>query len=155
LVFQIRAEGISVSDRRVVKLLKLFAASALIDSRGQADAGDLFVLKHIWNTEDQAALLGELVDPVIEAFYAENPGRRRVGALGVGLEALSGEIERIRHVLTADAPPSDLQLFSQLRALGELKVALALDRSEGARALERRVADLLDAALKGGRFVAP
>ena len=33
LVFQIRAEGVSLSDRRVVKLLKLFAASAFLDGR--------------------------------------------------------------------------------------------------------------------------
>ncbi|RYG81925.1 AAA family ATPase, partial [bacterium] len=35
LVFQIRAEGVSLSDRRVVKLLKLFAASAFLDGRAQ------------------------------------------------------------------------------------------------------------------------
>jgi MoxR-like ATPase len=33
LVFQIRSEGVTLSDRRVVKLLKLFGASALIDGR--------------------------------------------------------------------------------------------------------------------------
>lgn len=155
LVFQIRAEGVTLSDRRVVKLLKLFAASSLIDGRAEADAGDLFVLKHVWNSEDQAPLVGELVEPVVDAFYREHPERQRVGALGVGLEALAGEIERIRHVLTSGAPPSDLQLFSQLRALGELKMALAQDHRDEARTLERRVADLLDTALRGGRFVAP
>ena len=36
LIFQIRSEGISVSDRRVVKLLKLFAASAIVDGRAGA-----------------------------------------------------------------------------------------------------------------------
>src|SRR5437764_3118875 len=30
-IFQIRSEGVTISDRRVVKLLKLFAASAIID----------------------------------------------------------------------------------------------------------------------------
>ena len=50
IVFQIRAEGVSLSDRRVVKMLKLFAASANMDGRAQPDAGDLFVLKHVWNT---------------------------------------------------------------------------------------------------------
>src|SRR5215468_7023452 len=35
LVFQIRAEGVTLSDRRVVKLLKLFAASAFLDGRPQ------------------------------------------------------------------------------------------------------------------------
>src|SRR5215470_17078362 len=66
LVFQIRAEGVSLSDRRVVKLLKLFAASAYLDGRSQPDAGDFFVMKHIWNNEDQAQILDAIVSPVLE-----------------------------------------------------------------------------------------
>jgi len=152
LIFQIRAEGITISDRRVVKMLKLFAASAYIDGRSEADTSDLFVLKHIWNAEDQAPILEQIVQPVLEAFYREHPDRRRVGALGVGVEALSAEIERIRQVLTGAAPPSDLQLFSQLKALGEIKTALSQIPDQQARALEQRVRQLLDAALKSGRF---
>jgi len=152
LIFQIRAEGISVSDRRVVKMLKLFAASAYIDGRNDADTSDLFVLKHIWNAEDQAPILEQIVQPVLEAFYRDHPERRRVGALGVGVEALSAEIERIRQVLTGAAAPSDLQLFSQLKALGEIKTALSQIPDQQARALEQRVRQLLDAALKSGRF---
>lgn len=152
LIFQIRAEGVSVSDRRIVKLLKLFAASALLDGRERADAGDLFVLKHIWNSEDQAPIVAGLVEPVVEAFYREHPERQRVGALGVGLTALSGEIDRIRQVLIGETAPSDLQLFSQLRALGEIRVALSQMRGDEARMLERRVSELLDAAFQSGRF---
>lgn len=152
LIFQIRAEGITISDRRVVKMLKLFAASAYIDGRSEADTSDLFVLKHIWNAEDQAPILEQIVQPALEAFYREHPDRRRVGALGVGVEALSAEIERIRQVLTGAAPPSDLQLFSQLKALGEIKTALSQIPDQQARALEQRVRQLLDAALKSGRF---
>ncbi|MBM4358173.1 MAG: AAA family ATPase, partial [Deltaproteobacteria bacterium] len=74
LVFQIRAEGISLSDRRVVKLLKLLAASAYLDGRDSTDASDFFVLKHIWNDEDQAALLDAIVQPVLDAFYRDQPG---------------------------------------------------------------------------------
>lgn len=152
LVFQIRAEGISISDRRVVKMLKLFAASAYIDGRTEADVSDLFVLKHIWNAEDQAPILEQIVQPALEAFYRDHPDRRRVGALGVGVEALSAEIDRIRQILTGAAQPSDLQLFSQLKALGEIKTALAHIPDQQARALEQRVRQLLDAALKSGRF---
>src|SRR5512133_600373 len=50
LVFQIRAEGVSLSDRRVVKMLKLFAASALLDGREQPDASDFHVLEHVWSS---------------------------------------------------------------------------------------------------------
>jgi MoxR-like ATPase len=152
LIFQIRAEGVSISDRRVVKMLKLFAASAYLDGRSHADSSDFFVLKHIWNSEDQAPILEAIVQPVLEAFYREHPDRRRVGALGVGLEALSGEIDRIRQVLTGPTPPSDLQLFSQLKALGEIKTTLTQFPDQQARQLEARVRQLLDAALKSGRF---
>jgi len=52
LVFQIRSEGITISDRRAVKMLKLFAASAVFDGRTQVTDGDFFILRHIWNNLD-------------------------------------------------------------------------------------------------------
>ncbi|MBI4951135.1 MAG: AAA family ATPase [Myxococcales bacterium] len=152
LVFQIRAEGIGLSDRRVVKLLKLFAASAYLDGRPQADASDFFVLKHIWNNQEQAALLDALVQPVLDAFYRENPDRRRVGAVGVGIEALEAEVERIRLVLTGGAALGDVQLFSQLKALGEIKSAVGSLGGDRARGLEQRVQQLLEASFRTGRF---
>lgn len=152
LVFQIRAEGISLSDRRVVKMLKLFAASAFLDGRETADASDFFVLKHIWNSEDQADILDGIVQPVLEAFYREHPDRRRIGALGVGVEALIGETDRIRQVLTGASALGDVQLFSQLKALGEIKSALATMTDPRARELEGRVQQLLEASFRSGRF---
>ena len=152
VVFQIRAEGISLSDRRVVKLLKLFAANAFLDGRQAADASDLFVLKHIWNNNDQAAVLEAVIQPVLEAFYREHPDLRRVGAAGVGVPALEAEVERIRQVLTGGGALTDIQLFSQLKALGEIKAALASIADPRARQLEARVAQLLEASLRAGRF---
>jgi MoxR-like ATPase len=152
LVFQVRAEGVSLSDRRVVKLLKLFAASAYLDGRDAADPSDLFVLEHVWNNEDQAAILQAIVRPVLEAHYREHPERRRIGAAGVGVEALDAEVERVRSVLTGGGALSDIQLFSQLKALGEVKAALAGMTGERAREVERRVAQLLEASLRSGRF---
>ncbi|MBW2529586.1 MAG: AAA family ATPase [Deltaproteobacteria bacterium] len=152
LTFQIRAEGISLSDRRVIKLLKLFAASAFLDGRATADASDLFILKHIWNNHEQAALLDAIVQPVLDAFYRDNPDRRRVGAVGVGVEALEAEVDRIRQVITGGAALGDVQLFSQLKALGEIKSALSTLSDDRARGLERRVDQLLEASFQGGRF---
>ena len=129
LVFQVRAEGVTLSDRRVVKLLKLFAASAYLDGRAQPDASDLFVLKHIWNTEDQAPILEAIVTPVLEAHFREHPQARRVGAVGLGLEALAGEIERVRQVLTGAA---------SARRRAALQPAQGARRSEdGARVVGR------------------
>src|SRR5579883_387435 len=152
LVFQIRAEGVTLSDRRVVKLLKLFAASAYLDGRAQPDAGDLFVLKHTWNSEDQAQIPEAIVTPVLEAHYREHPNARRVGAAGVGIEALAGEIDRVRQVLTGSGGLSDLQLFSQLKALSEIKTALASSSDARAKELIGRVDQLLEAAFRSGRF---
>lgn len=152
IVFQIRAEGISLSDRRVVKMLKLFAASAYLDGRTSADASDFFVLKHIWNNQDQAAILEGIVQPALEAFFREHPDRRRVGAIGVGVDALAAEIDRIRQLLTGGGALGDVQLFSQLKALGEIKTALASVTDPRARELEKRVAQLLEASFRTGRF---
>jgi MoxR-like ATPase len=152
LIFQIRAEGVSVSDRRVVKLLKLFAASAFLDGRLEPDAGDFFVLKHIWNNEDQATILEAIVSPVLEAHYRDHPQARRVGAVGVGVEALAGEIDRVRRVLTGGGGLSDVQLFSQLKALNEIKTALGASSDPLAPELLTRVDQLLEAAFRSGRF---
>src|SRR5690606_3153078 len=124
LVFQIRSEGVSLSDRRAIKLMKLFAASALLDGRPQADASDLFVMRHTWNNLDQAEILESILGPVLEAHYRAHPEARRAGAVDVGLDALIQELNRLRTLLTADRPMSDIQLFSHLKALNEIKAAL-------------------------------
>jgi len=152
IVFQIRAEGVSLSDRRVVKILKLFAASAYLDGRPQPDASDFFVLKHVWNNEDQAQILEAIVTPVLEAHYREHPDTRRVGAAGVGIEALGAEIDRVRQVLTGAGGLSDVQLFSQLKVLSEIKSALASSTDPRAKELIVRVDQLLEAAFRSGRF---
>jgi MoxR-like ATPase len=152
LVFQTRAEGVSLSDRRTIKLLKLFAASAYLDGRSQADTSDFFILKHIWNNQDQAALLDAIVQPVLDAFYREHPDRRRVGAVGIGVEALEAEVDRVRQVITGGAALGDVQLFSQLKALGEIKSVLSTINDQRARALEKRVDQLLEASFQSGRF---
>lgn len=155
LVFQIRAEGISLSDRRVVKLVKLFAASACLDGRDQPDNGDFFVLKHVWNAEDQAPILDGIVTPLLEAHYRQHPKTRRVGATGAGVEALGAEIERVRQVLNGPSALGDIQLFSQLKALAEIKTALSSIGDPRAKELMMRVDHLLEAAFRGGRFTQP
>ena len=85
LVFQIRSEGISFSDRRAVKMLKLFAASAFVDGRQTPDTSDFFILKHVWNSLDQTELLDEIVGPILEAHYREHPESRRFAATEAGL----------------------------------------------------------------------
>lgn len=152
LVLELRAEGVSLSDRRAVKLLKLIAASALLDGRDAADDSDLFVLRHVWNTLEQAKILDGIVGPVLEAHQRTHPSARRDGASALGLEGLLGELERIRARLSSERALSDIQLFSQLKALGELKAALEALGSEGARLAVGRVDKLLSHVFESGKY---
>ena len=152
LVFQIRAEGVSVSDRRAVKMLKLFCASSLLDGRATPDPSDFFLLKHIWNNLDQSEILDGIVGPVLEQWYREHPEARRVSATDVGVDALIAEINRIRDLLTGDRPLSDIQLFSQLKALQEIKAALQAIGTRPAQEALGRVDQLLGHVYQSGKF---
>jgi len=152
LIFQIRSEGVSVSDRRAVKLLKLFAASALFDGRPSVCDGDFFILRHIWNNLDQAELLAEVVNPVVDAYYREHPDERRFIGPQASLEDLLGELSLIRELLTAGGELSDIQLFSQLKNLNEIKAALAAIHNETAHRMIREVDQLLESVFASSKF---
>lgn len=65
-VINLRNTGIAISDRRAVKLQNLIAASALICGRNEAVLSDLWVLKHIWDTEEQIEILEGIINRTIE-----------------------------------------------------------------------------------------
>jgi MoxR-like ATPase len=152
LIFQIRSEGISVSDRRAVKLLKLFAASAVFDGRTRVHDGDFFILRHIWNNLDQVELLEEIVNPVVDAYYREHPDERRFIGPSASLDDLLTELGLIRELLTSGAELSDIQLFSQLKNLNEIKVALASLPGEAASRMIREVDQLLETVFASSKF---
>lgn len=64
-VFKIRDLGIALSDRRAVKVMKLLAASALLCGRLQAEPSDLWVLRYVWDREEQIDPLRALVDGLL------------------------------------------------------------------------------------------
>ncbi len=152
LIFQIRSEGISVSDRRVVKLLKLFAASALFEGRPEVHDGDFFILKHIWNNLDQAELLEEIVNPVVDAYYRDRPAERRFLGPQASLDDLLAELRMIRELFTSGAELSDIQLFSQLKNLNEIKAALLSIGNDTARRMLGEVDQLLETVFASSKF---
>ena len=152
LIFQIRSEGISVSDRRAVKLLKLFAASAVFDGRTRVHDGDFFILRHIWNNLDQVELLEEIVNPVVDSYYREHPDERRFIGPSASLDDLLTELGLIRELLTSGGELSDIQLFSQLKNLNEIKVALASLPGEAAARMIREVDQLLETVFASSKF---
>jgi MoxR-like ATPase len=153
MIFQIRSEGISVSDRRAVKLLKLFAASAIFDGRTRVHDGDFFVLRHIWNNLDQVELLAEIVNPVVDGYYREHPTERRFIGPQASMDDLLVELGLIRELLTSTtAELSDIQLFSQLKNLSEIKVALAAMPGDTATRMIREVDQLLETVFASSKF---
>ncbi|MBK6916551.1 MAG: AAA family ATPase [Deltaproteobacteria bacterium] len=154
LVFQIRSEGVGLSDRRIVKLLKLFAASAVFDGRDVVNDSDFFVLRHVWNTPEQEEILQEVVGPVLDQWYEHHPDQARIGATPTNLQDLLDELRVIRETLTGSEVLSDMQLFSQLRNLGDIKAALGrMPDNPAAQRMIVEVDKLLETMFASSRFV--
>src|SRR5206468_763082 len=65
VVFKVRDLGVAFSDRRAVKVLKLLAASALLCGRTACQVSDLWVLRYVWDREEQIEPLAALVNGVL------------------------------------------------------------------------------------------
>jgi MoxR-like ATPase len=152
LVFQIRSEGITLSDRRVVKLLKLFAASALIDGRPTVDDGDFFILRHVWNSVDQIGIVEDIVAPVLERHRRDHPEQRAGRTSGRDLDGILAELGVIRGLLLGGEALSDVQLFSQLRNLQEIRAALQAIGNETAQAMAAEVDRLLEGVFESSKW---
>lgn len=67
LIEKLRNAGVLVSDRRAVKLQRLIAASAVICNRPKAQLSDMWILRYIWDTEEQREVIAGIVNTTIEA----------------------------------------------------------------------------------------
>lgn len=76
LMARIRAAGIEITDRRLVKLLRAVAAAALLRRKTAATPADLWVLRYIWSNEDEAVVLEEIVQSAIDEYLKANPAER-------------------------------------------------------------------------------
>jgi MoxR-like ATPase len=72
IIRSLRNTGIKLSDRRAVKLQNLIAASAFISKKKEASISDLWVLRYIWDTEEQLEILAGLINNVIEKDNSES-----------------------------------------------------------------------------------
>ena len=151
LCFQLRGEGISLSDRRIVRLLKLFAASAFLDGRARVHEGDLFILRHTWNNLDQREILDTVVEPVVAQYYAEHPDDRP-HAVAADIDRLVTELNLVHKALTQGAELSDIQLFTQLRNLNDLRSAFSAHGGDTAQRMVKQIDTLLEQIFEGGRF---
>lgn len=109
VVFQVRDLGIALSDRRAVKVMKLLAASALLCGRKTVLPSDFWVLRYVWDREEQIAPLAALINGVLEQ-HAADPGAHPLARvpeqvdgeeLARQLDAIRKEMEANQHSLSA------------------------------------------------------
>ena len=103
LIRRIRHAGIPISDRRAVKLQRVIAASAMLAGRNEARLSDLWVVRHIWETEAQGEVIAGLVDQTIahEQPATDDHPRARPSD-GPDAEALARDIESMETALKTD-----------------------------------------------------
>ena len=148
IIRAVRAAGIPVSDRRLVKLLRIVAAAALLAKRETATSADLWVLRYIWADEEQAASLAEIVDPEIAMYREAHPDESvhplARGPHGKPLPELCAAALAL--VEKAESTPLRVPLDADVlhEQIQSLRDKLAWARPVGA-AEQRQVADSLDA----------
>lgn len=109
----VRAEGIELSDRRIVKGLKLIAGAALVAGRAEAAPADLWPLRHVWSRPGDAPILGRLVDARIAEVTGVTLARSRAGRdIVLDLEMLE---ERERGLRGETAISAHLMALNRLR----------------------------------------
>ncbi|MCG3185081.1 MAG: ATPase RavA [Planctomycetes bacterium] len=94
-VFKVRDLGIDLSDRRAVKVQKLLAASALLCGRTRAEASDLWVLRYVWDREEQIGPLRALVNGLLEQAESAQGHPLSRPAERVDAEQLSRELDAV------------------------------------------------------------
>lgn len=96
LIHNLRRSGIQISDRRAVKIQNLIAASAVFCNRSIAELSDLWVLKHVWNTEDQIEVLEGLIQAIIESEITNSSHSRASKSHSPNAEELAKEFENLK-----------------------------------------------------------
>jgi MoxR-like ATPase len=145
LVQRLRHAGISVSDRRAVKLQRAVAASALLCGRFQAQVSDMWVVRYIWDTEEQMEVLHSIVqDTLARGEGANKPGShpRARGATGPDPESLARDLERMSSRLEAgDLPDHERSFLRDQLGILSSRCAWVTDQQQR-NFLESKVAGL-------------
>jgi MoxR-like ATPase len=138
LVREIRAEGIELSDRRVVKGLKLVAAAALLREADVAEARDFWPLNHVWGRPEEAEVLRAVVQPrVDEAGGPRLDISRGIEEIVLDLEALVGDEPRLR---------TEVAVGAHLMSLNRLRRE-TIEHHRGNDEMRRRIEDAIRHAM--------
>jgi len=120
--FRVRDLGIAFSDRRAVKVLKLVAASAVLSGRAAANGSDLWVLRYVWDRQEQIAPVTSLVQGLLREQPAE-----RAHPLAATPERVDGE-QLARELAEVEARLGGKASLAEIARLRE-QVARVADRA--------------------------
>ncbi|WP_166831244.1 AAA family ATPase [Thalassoroseus pseudoceratinae] len=96
LVHRLRHAGIAISDRRAVKLQRLQAASALLCGRLTVSPSDLWILRHIWDTEEQQDVISTIVQETLDRTdFDEQTHARAQQSDTPNVESLATDLDRL------------------------------------------------------------
>lgn len=120
LIQQLRNAGVQISDRRAVKLQRLIAASALLCKRNKAILSDLWILRYIWDTEEQVEIIAGIVNTVIAQAATHPQEHPRANNSGTpDAETLYSEVEQLQQQWDdpAATPAIRAQIKDRLRSI--------------------------------------
>jgi MoxR-like ATPase len=119
IILELRNAGIKISDRKVVKLQSLIAASATLSGRGVAQISDLWVLRYVWDTEDQIEILSGIVDKHLEDINEENRHPQSEKGQKANPELLAKELDQLSDKWENDSTSTEekVQLKDKLKLI--------------------------------------
>ena len=147
VVQRLRHAGIRVSDRRAVRLQRTIAASALIAGRTEGRLSDLWVMRYIWDSEEQQGILASIVQDVLAQDTDETARHPRArGTDAPDPEQLARDLDRLEERLRQAVVSKADQAFHQDQ-LGLLAARCQWVDDEQKRAfLDERVSTLWELA---------
>jgi MoxR-like ATPase len=135
LVRRLRRAGIAISDRRAVRLQRLVAASAVLCGRLQANATDLWIFRHIWDTEEQQEVIAAIVQEAIPMPTDETGDAvhaRARAAVAPDPNELARDLDRLADQL------EDAELSDSARATLRDQLSLLAGRCQWVAASQQR-----------------
>jgi MoxR-like ATPase len=134
IVRSFRAEGVTFSDRRIVKAQKVVAASALLRGRGTADLADLSVLTSMWVVPEDALTVARIVAD--HGVPAGRPSALRAPAeIRIELQELAAR---------GAAAQTGPELYEVLRRLQRINLEVRRDHGDDGALQQRIAAQLRD-----------
>lgn len=133
----LRAEGITVGDRRIVQGMTAILANAYINGHDEVKSGDLDVLANMWWVlQDQMDAARKVV------LEATNPGEKKALDMLDDLDKMRADINEVRDADQTRKSGVGLEVFRNCQKLSTEAKDL-LDRSEATGASTTRIKELI------------